>query len=140
MNRRDEHRDAVFTCLTDHPTGITLAGIVAELDMPRPTARTAIRDLRKMFKDDEFTVIVDIIDGTYFYRFAGALEQAKAHVARRILDTETRVETQVWQMQALVNGTDARTINGKKARKILKALSRLQEDLQELGAEPSLFD
>jgi hypothetical protein len=65
----------------------------------------------------------------------GLLGEARWWLANRILDLETRIVTILAVSESIVKGTDARTIEGRKARLMVKHLQRLTEDLAEVKEE-----
>ena len=63
------------------------------------------------------------------YRLVGNTEDARIWQTNRILDMESRLAIQQAVAHSMSSGTDSRTREGKKARLIDKALTRLLEDL-----------
>jgi hypothetical protein len=63
------------------------------------------------------------------YRLVGSTEDARIWQTNRIGDMESRLAIQQAVAHSMSVGTDSRTREGKKARLIDKALTRLLEDL-----------
>ncbi len=64
---------------------------------------------------------------------SGDPEVARFWITNRIRDCETRLHTQECVAESIANNTDARSTEGKKARKIFRTLHFLREELAELG-------
>jgi hypothetical protein len=134
--RREANRDALYDLLADTPAGVTIDQIMGSLEVNHRTAKEAVHDLRELLGEDEINVPATPRGERerWLYQLVGTLDGCREWVANRIGDTETRLRTIQSVMRSLVNATDGRTTDGRRARIIETALRHLVEDLDNLTA------
>lgn len=135
MTRRTERVTALFDILAGSPEGLTVDDMAAALGVSHHLTSDAIRELRLLLGDtDEINLICDPQGSRerWLYRLVGNLDGSRRWVANRLGDTESRLRTMQSIADSLVSATDGRTLDGRRARLIRKALVRLVEDLDEL--------
>jgi anaerobic glycerol-3-phosphate dehydrogenase len=139
MSARADRVNLLFDLLASEPDGLTITDIMTGLDCARRQANTAIHDLRIVLGDSDTINITCDPQGErekWNYRLVGDLDGNRRWIANRLGDTETRLRTLRAIARSLVSGTDGRTLDGRRARLINKALQRLIEDLDELLEAP----
>ena len=139
MSRADELVNALFDFAVAHPEGFTNEQFMEAEDFTDLTTfNQTSRRLRAALSGDSITLVCDPPEeggGRWTYRLVGQVDDGSPWIQNRLRDAETRVSTMSSVASALVNGTDGRTMDGRRARVIHKALSRLTEDLSDLAAE-----
>ena len=68
----------------------------------------------------------------WLYELTGNLEVARPWLTNRVGDLESRLETIESVANSLANATTRTTVEGKKARRIHRTISRLREDLADI--------
>lgn len=118
-------------------TGFVYEDVRAEFGWDYWDFMSAVRRVRRIYADDEWTLICDPQgqNERWRYRWARGYEEAKVWLANRTGDGDSRLHTMLDVAQSAMNGEDGRSIPGRKARKRVKAFSRLIEDLAELEEE-----
>jgi hypothetical protein len=138
--KRQERVVLLFDFLVAHPERVTMKQIMAHTRWAKSVTKQAIRDLRLSMGDQDTINLVCDPDpsqprGQYLYGLVGTVEKSRAWQTTRLLDTESRIETQLAVASSISAGTDGRSRDGKRARLIKKALGRLLEDLRELSLD-----
>lgn len=140
---RIEKVEQVFDYLAGHPDGATGDEMAAWLEVSKSTIQRVVHDLRIVLGGtDSITVTCEALGlptEPHTYRLVGNLEDATGWLSARILEQEVRLETIEYSTASLVTGSDGRTLEGKKARKIHRTLKYLREELAEIGSDDSLF-
>lgn len=132
----------LFDYLAEQPDGVTIDDIATHHSVTVNHARDLIQGLRDVLGDSD-TINVpcdpnpDDPNGRWLYRLVGTMDDVQAWAGNRIGDTERRIRTQFSVIASVAAGADPRSMDGRKARLMKKALGRLLEDLDEL---PSITD
>lgn len=122
--------------------GFTVDDVMADFGWNHQTTNTAIRDLRMFLgKFDKINLPCDPQGHgqRWLYRLVGNLDGVRAWAVNRLGDTETRLRTQQAMMASIVSALDGRSVHGKVARTVDKALRRLIEDIDDIvlnGQQP----
>ncbi len=126
--------DALFDFAVAHPDGFKNSDFMTDADVTLDDFNKATNGLRAVLSDDTITLVCEPAGASekWTYRLVGQVEEGSAWVQNRLKDAESRFKTLASVSQALVNATDGRTADGRRARIINKAVSRLLEDLAEL--------
>lgn len=126
--------DELFDYATANPEGFTNEDFMAARDVSLERFKTAAKNLRKTFEDDTINLVCDPAGdgGRWIYRLVGTFKEAKPWIKNRLDDTESRLVTINSVATSSVNGSDGRTLEGRRARLIEKTTRRLIEDLVEL--------
>lgn len=136
---RKQRRDNLFDLAVAAPDGFTVENAMDVLGLTHPQANTAIRDLRRFLGESGDTINLPADPQSkgdrWLYRLVGSLNEVRGWVMNRVRDTESRLRTMQAMMSSIVAATDGRSIEGRKARVMDKALRRLVEDLDELAAD-----
>lgn len=129
--------EALFDYAIAHPDGFSKYDFGREHNLSRDQVDTAIKRLRGILADDTITLICepDGANQPWVYRLVGKVDGASPWAQNRLGDAETRFVTLSSVARALVNATDGRTIEGRRARAMHKAFARLKEDLDDLSQE-----
>lgn len=137
--RMAEKISRLFDYAVAHPDGFTRYDVQSDLGWPHKTFLEVSRALRKLFSDDTITLKCepDGLRKAWRYKLIGAPDELRVWSANRTGDLETRLETMQAMATSMVNASDGRTIEGRKARAIHRYLTRLLEDLSEIGATAS---
>lgn len=133
---RKQRRDDLWDHLVSEPAGITVDDMIATHGWSHHQANVAIHDLRAFLGDTDTVNLVCEPQGggeRWLYQLVGSLDGVRGWVANRVGDTETRLRTMESMMHSIVQGTSGRTTEGRKARLMDKALTRLVEDLDDLA-------
>lgn len=137
MSRRVERMEKLFDLAAFNADGFTVEDAAAALGCSPQLVSTAIRDLRSFLADDSINLICEPAGflAPWVYRLVGNFDEARGWTANRIGDAEARLLTLQAVATSVLTGTDGRTIEGKRAKIMVKALGRLVEDLGELGED-----
>lgn len=129
--------EKLFDFAIAHPEGFTNADFMSAYGVALPDFNKATNKLRKILADDTITLVCDPsgLREKWTYRLVGTVEDGSPWVQNRLRDAESRFVTMASVASALVNSTDGRTADGRRARLIDKALRRLMEDLKEVAEE-----
>jgi hypothetical protein len=93
----------------------------------------AIRALREDFATGSINLICEPAGtGRWHYRLVGDLEQAKPWITNRVNDMRTRIRTIGNIAKSMVQATDGRSLEGRRARLIAKTLEALEAQLDAL--------
>lgn len=138
--KRETRIGNLFDFLAEHPDGVTIGQIAVELGTSVMNARYIVQGLRDALGDDDTINLPCDPDpanpkGPWLYRLVGTYDGIERWSTNRILDTERRLQTQLAMVTSVANGAKANTIEGRKARIMRKALTRLLEDLEEIKPE-----
>jgi hypothetical protein len=139
MTSMDEHLTALFDYLAASPDGVTINDIADGLDVNLPLARKVVHTFRITYgADDELNLVCEPNGHLqpWLYRLVGTISDAQAWVANRVADAEARLETMAAVLGSAARATDGRSTDGKKARILLRAITRAQEDLAEIASGP----
>lgn len=132
---REMRRDALFDLLAGTPDGLTVDDMGSGLDCTNRQVRTAIRDLRLFLGDSDSINLPCEPQGSgqrWLYSLRGDLDGSRRWLTNRLGDVDSRIRTMRGLATSIVNGTDGRTLDGKRSRLIERALRRLVEDLDDL--------
>lgn len=132
----DEKIQILWDYALAHPDGFTRYDIADDLGWTNTDLSHIARHLRMFFADDEITLTATPQGkgAAWLYQLVGNVEDAAPWSRNRLMDAETRLQTMHAVAQSLVNATDGRTMEGRRARIMEKALRRLNEDLIDLHA------
>ena len=137
---RKQRRDDLFDLLVANPTGVTVDDMMDLYGWTHGEANNAIRDLRQFLGTTDNINLPCDPQGKgerWLYRLVGTLDDVRGWTSNRIGDAETRMRTMQAMMASIVSATSGRTLAGRKARVMDKALRRLVEDLDDLiSADP----
>ena len=127
-----ERIDALFDLLMDRPDGVTIDEIVEELRLPdHSSARHVIREFRLVFGESDVNLVANPQGKgkRWNYSLVGTPEAAQQWAHNRIRDAETRLQTMAAVARSIVNATDGRTVDGRKARLMESTLTYLSTQL-----------
>jgi hypothetical protein len=137
MSRRIERMEKLFDLAAFNADGFTIDDAAAALGCSTQQVRTAVSDLRSFLADDSINLVCE--PGRHLeqwiYRLVGNFDDARGWTANRIGDAEARLLTLKAVATSVMAGTDGRTLEGKRAKVMVKALGRLVEDLGEIGED-----
>ncbi len=130
-----ELMDKLFDYLADRPDGATMDEIAAVLDVTHRKAKRVVRELRLFLGGDSINLTADPQGSgePWLYRLVGDVDNARAWVANQWRHAESRLETMIAFTESLLNATDGRSLEGRKARVLNRHLVRAKEDLTEIG-------
>lgn len=138
MARIDDLVDALFDYAVANPDGFTNQQFMDEHGLTHLTHFNKVANrLRAALADDTITLICDPQGSgeRWTYRLVGNVEDGSPWVQNRLRDAESRFSTMAAVVTSLVNATDGRTLDGRRARLMLKSLTRLREDLADLTSD-----
>ena len=141
---RETRRDNLFDLVVASPDGVTVSQMMAEMDLTKKQAGVAIRDLR-LFLGEYDGVNLPCVPQKpgeeWVYHLAGTLDDVREWAISRINDTVSRLLTMDAVMSSIVEATDGRSLEGRKARIIERSLARLLEDIETMQTadNPPLF-
>lgn len=133
----DKLENFAFDYAVSTPDGFTIDDLAAVLGVKYPVAVRVIRRLRNTLADDTINLIATPTGKgeRWLYSLVGNLDEAKPWTRNRLRDAERRLETVNSIVGSVVTGSDGRTRDGKRARVMQKAVSRLIEDLGDIDEE-----
>lgn len=126
--------EQLFDYAISKPDGFTRPEACIDLEMTWPEFNSAVHRLRKILGYDDITLVCDPagMRQPWTYRLSGELDSGSAWVSNRLRDSEARFTTIENVVKPLVSATDGRTTEGRRARVILRAVTRLREDLSDI--------
>jgi hypothetical protein len=136
MTARENRRDELFDLLVALPDGVTVDDIKVALACSHRQANDAVHDLRLFlgsFDDVNLPANPNGPRERWTYVLVGNLDGCREWMANRVGDTHSRIRTMQAMMASCVQASDGRTVDGKRARVIERALRRLLEDLDDLA-------
>lgn len=127
----------LFDFAATKPEGFTYLDVDEKLGWSRDFFVRVARDLRLMFKGDTITLTCEPGGHglPWIYKLVGNYDGARPWATNRIGDMESRLETVHAVAETLVNATDGRSQDGRKARKVQRTIGRLIEDLADISGE-----
>ena len=127
----------LFDYAAEQAEGFLAQDALDELDLTRDQFRRAARTLRLILANDSINLIClqQGFGEPKRYHLVGTLDKAGPWVRQRMRGIESQLETVLAVSSSLVNSTDGRTVDGKKARLINRHVGRLVEDLGELDGQ-----
>lgn len=130
----EERAIELYEYAVDHPDGFTNIEATTELNWPNlSTFRAVARTLRLLFIDDSINLICEPNGiGPWTYRLVGTYDDAQLWARNRLLDSETRLGTIEAVSHSVVQATDGRSTDGRKARMIYNTVHYLRQQLEAL--------
>ena len=122
--------------------GFTYEDVQRDLHWPRPEFFRIANRLRAVCGDDDekMNLICEPHgQGPWRYKLIGDFSDAKVWGKNRVVDCKARIMTVLAVLNSVVAATDGRTHDGRQARIMHRALTRLVEDLVELDRGSPLF-
>lgn len=140
MSIRDARALALFELAKARPAGVTIDQIARHLGVPYQEANHVVRHLRRHLGKLDSIWLVATPQGKgerWLYSLSGvamldAADPDGRWITNRVRDAETRIEIMLSMMDAAVRGTNGRTVEGRKARVMQRAFTRLREDFAEI--------
>lgn len=131
---RDIQVEQLFDYAVNHTNGFTYVDVERDLGWDRPHFFDVARALRRVFSGDSINLVCSpqAKGDPWLYELVGQVGAAEPWVANRLRDMKTRLVTMASVASTLENATDGRTLQGREARKINRALTRLVEDLDDI--------
>lgn len=134
--RIDDLVDALFDYSVSNPDGFTNEQFMAHIDIDLSMFNKVANRLRATLAEDTITLICEPTDGgRWLYRLVGNLEDGSPWTQNRLRDAESRFTTIGSVVSTIVNATDGRTYDGKRARLMQRSIVRLREDLADLTSD-----
>jgi hypothetical protein len=136
--RSIEKINRLFDYAVSHPDGFTYVDIQADLRWRRKELLKVVKGLRSLLGSiDQINLVCDPTGPgqPWSYRLVGTVKDAQPWTANRLGDAETRLTTIRSVASSIAAGTDGRTTDGKRARLIKRALTRLLEDLADVNGQ-----
>jgi hypothetical protein len=130
--------DLLFDFAVEHPEGFTYYMVEAKHRWDRSRFFETVRKLRMVCVHDDEITLVCVPQGAreaWLYRLVGVASDPDARIwqANRLGDLEARLDTSENVATVLAAQADARTVVGRKARKIANTLGYLKGELQDLS-------
>lgn len=134
--KSDVRAGELYDFAAENPEGFRLWEFAEESECTMGQASDAVSRLRKMLGDHEINLICDPEGwGPWIYRLVETPQDARPWLLTRQGDTISRIKIQLEVARSGVNATDGRTIEGRYARKEVKAYLRQIEDFEEMHEE-----
>lgn len=130
-----EQIDMLFDFAMSRPDGFTYADVEAEYGWDRHHFYEVVRAFRRAWGPEK-AALACAPDGPrsmWKYKLSSDPEHIAQWHNNRLADTDARLETIEAVAKSALAALDQRTAPGKRAAKIFKVVSRLREDLAELG-------
>jgi hypothetical protein len=140
MTADDERAGLLFDYAVAH-VKFTNEDVMRAHDWTIKMFNRAARRLRLTFADDSINLVCHPRGQgqDWEYELVGDYAKARGWIANRILDTESRIETERAVMSSIANNIDGRTVQGRKVRLISSVLGGLQEQLAALNEQGRLW-
>jgi hypothetical protein len=136
----DAHVSELFDfALARGEQGFTHLDAQAALGWNRNQFSHASRKLREILKGEPVNLVCsqESLREPWVYRLTGEQGPSREWQSNRLLDAETRLETIEHVAASLVQATDARSLEGRRARIIQRGVGRTLEDLADLHSQAS---
>jgi hypothetical protein len=131
----DDRVQQLFDQLAAAADGVDIEEIAADQGIGTQHARGVIRMLRDMLAEDTINVVCDPeSDGRWVYRLVGTLADSAMWATRQVQYVERRLVTSQDVLSSVVNATDGRSIEGRRARVMNRHFGRCLEDLREIDS------
>jgi hypothetical protein len=121
-----------------HPEGFTNEQACGDLGWNLSRFNDVVNRLRaKLGPTDRFNLTCDPGEpgARWVYRLVDTLEDIRPWHANRLKDAEGRLTTMLHMARPIAAGTDGRTVDGKIARRLVRVVGRLLEDIAEIRGE-----
>lgn len=132
----DELLSQAFDALIERAEGVTLAQVVDRLEVPEHVARQTINKLREMLAEDGDTSIIAVPNGRerryQLVNEAGTAVEGWAVFNQKYIESRISTIEQVYRV--LVRSAKSER-ERDDARRILKTVQRLREDVQDMQAD-----
>ncbi len=124
----------LFDYSVEHPEGWLVPDACRHFKWSQSQLARAIRALRLILGTDEINLVCHQrgFGEPKLYTLVGDLERARPWAVVQLRGLESRLDSILAISRSLVNATDGRTTEGRKARLIVKHVTRLMEDFAEL--------
>jgi hypothetical protein len=135
VKRIDLETTRLMEYAVSKPDGFTFQDIKDDLGWTRDRFNKVTRRLRSNQAADTINLVCNPqgVSLPWVYRLVGAGALVSPWQANRLGDAESRLITIKNVARSVVNGTNSRTNDGRRARIIEKSLNRLLEDLAEIN-------
>ncbi len=127
----------LFDYAVEQPEGFESSDVCLELGWNKHQFEKAARQLRRILADDEINLVCanQGFGKPSRYELVGDMNRAGPWIAGRLRSMESQLETVYNVSKSTINGSDGRTVDGKKARLINRHVGRLREDLADLDGQ-----
>jgi hypothetical protein len=137
--KKDDLAGMIYDALADAPGGMSIYDIAERVNMPVYACRKAMRSTRLTLAEGDTLFVIAEPQGPrepWLYQLVDGKTLVDAEhsgwTTNRIGDAQSRVHLLSEAMGVAARATDGRSIPGRKARVMAKALHRLDEDLTEI--------
>jgi hypothetical protein len=114
---------------------VSIRDIRYELEVSRKVVYKIVQHHRQLFGTESLAILCDYRRPRYVYWLSRDPKEINSYDVRRTGDMETRIRTIKAIAERSVNFADGRTLEGRRARRYKKYLTRLLEDVDELLLE-----
>lgn len=134
MGQTSARAGELFDYAVTKPNGFEKRQACRELNLKPDQFDRAVRALRSILAGDEINVICNSqgFGQPKRYHLVGDLERAQPWISVRYKALEGQLQTVLNVSSSLVEATDGRTLEGRKARLIHRHIGRLIEDIGDL--------
>jgi len=118
-----------------HPDGFTMPEATADLGWSLSQYDRAVKDVRTLCGKFDTITLVCVPAGKHqpwTYRLVGTMDDAAEWVTIQSKIIDTRIDTEIDVLTALLRSVDVRTIEGRRIKLKLKTFVRLREDLADM--------
>lgn len=124
----------LFDYAASRPEGFLASDARADLDWSEKQFATAVRAFRLIFGEDEINLVTQQrgFGQPKLYQLVGDFDSARPFLAERMRTLEAMLRTTLAVANSISNGSDGRTVEGRKARFAVRHLGRLVEDIDEV--------
>lgn len=140
--RAAEKMGRLFDYAAEHPDGFTYRDVENDLGWSKPYFIKVARQLRLMLGNDDTINLVCDVQGRWqpwIYRLVGNFDHSRGWCRNRTDDAESRLATIGSILASVLNATDGRSRDHRRAKIMQRAISRAREDLAEIDNGPPLF-
>ena len=133
--------DQLFDYAVANPDGFTRSDACAKLECSSREFDATVRELRRILGDGDDIYLVCWTQGRgeWRYQLIGNFDGSREWGVWMLAHSEARIETQQWLYRTLVKALDGRTIEGRKARMMERAMRHLHEELVAIDEDGRLF-
>lgn len=137
MSKMDQHVSDLIDFLVASPEDVTIHEIADALQLSVRQAQGVVRSTRLWFEVSDTINLVCHPNGRgpWLYSLVGDPTSTKEWSDRRVSHVDTELETIHAMLTTTVRNTDGRTIEGRKARIMERAVRRMLEDLADLDLD-----
>lgn len=134
-NNMDDKAGQLFDFASGHARGFVFKQVHDKFGWERYTFGRAVRRVRRILRSNSDGTLICTPQGMsepWRYQLTGNWQEAAPWAHNRIGDVESRLETIEDVTVGVLQVTDGRSADGRKAKLVVKVIRRLREDISDI--------